>query len=154
MQVGLSSVERVSIGKETKSKLLVHRLHPSARLPRRGTGGSAGLDMVSVEAVTIAPGARARVPTGLAMAIPDGCYGRIAPRSGLALRFGLHVLGGVIDPDFRGEVKVVMTNLGLEPVTLATGDRIAQRERMRRAAGRWPAEGLARWQRGSLAPDA
>ena len=80
-------------------RLLFKRLHPDARLPSRGSARAAGLDLCAVERVTLAPGARAAVRTGLAVAIPEGFYGRVAPRSGLAVRHGIDVLAGVIDAD-------------------------------------------------------
>ncbi|MFO0679395.1 MAG: dUTP diphosphatase [Polyangiaceae bacterium] len=99
-------------------------------LPRYETEGAAGMDLRAdlVEPVTIAPGARMRIPTGLAFAIPSGFEGQVRPRSGLAARQGLTVLNapGTIDSDFRGEVMVLLVNFGDAPVTLAPGDRIAQ----------------------------
>jgi dUTP pyrophosphatase len=78
--------------------------------------------------LVLAPGARALVPTGLAFAIPEGFEVQVRPRSGLAIRHGLTVLNtpGTIDSDYRGEVKVILVNLGSEPVTVRRGDRIAQ----------------------------
>jgi len=97
-------------------------------LPAYATPGSAGLDLRAAEAATIAAGGRARVPTGLAIALPEGWEGQVRPRSGLAFRHGLTVLNapGTIDSDYRGEVMVLLVNLGTEPVTLARGERIAQ----------------------------
>ncbi len=103
------------------------RLHPAARLPVRGSEGAAGLDLCSVEEVTLeARGGRAAVRTGLAVGLPRGFYGRIAPRSGLAVRHGLDVLAGVIDSDYRGEIVCALVNHGREPLTLTAGQRIAQ----------------------------
>ena len=85
-------------------RLNFKRLHPEARLPTRGSAGAAGLDLCAVERLTIESGGRAAVRTGLAVAIPRGFYGRVAPRSGLAVRHGLDVLAGVIDSDYRGEI--------------------------------------------------
>ena len=93
-------------------RLLFKRLHPAARLPTRGSAGAAGLDLYAVERVTIAPGARAAVRTGLAAAVPCGFYGRVAPRSGLAVRHGVDVLAGVIDSDYRGEILCALVNHG------------------------------------------
>ena len=78
--------------------------------------------------MTIAPGARAAVPTGLVLEIPVGVEGQVRPRSGLARRHGLTVLNspGTVDADYRGEVQVLLVNLGAEPVTVRRGDRIAQ----------------------------
>ena len=101
-------------------------------LPRAQTSGAAGMDLVAALAadapVVLAPGARAAVPTGLEMAIPEGYEGQVRPRSGLALRHGLTVLNapGTVDSDYRGEVKVVLVNLGQESVTISRGERVAQ----------------------------
>ena len=107
-------------------RLHFKRLHPEARLPTRGSAGAAGLDLCAVERVTIEPGARAAVRTGLAVAIPRGFYGRVAPRSGLAVRHGLDVLAGVIDSDYRGEILCALVNLGREPFDVEPGARVAQ----------------------------
>jgi dUTP pyrophosphatase len=97
-------------------------------LPSYATAGAAGLDLRADAAVTLQPGGRALVPTGFAIAIPPGFEGQVRPRSGLALRDGVTCLNspGTIDCDFRGEVGVILANLGQQPVTLARGDRIAQ----------------------------
>ncbi|MEO1694481.1 MAG: dUTP diphosphatase [Pseudomonadota bacterium] len=101
-------------------------------LPRYETAGAAGADLraacASDAPVVIAPGARALIPTGLTIALPDGYEGQVRPRSGLALRHGVTVLNapGTIDADYRGEVQVLLVNLGEAPVTIARGDRIAQ----------------------------
>jgi len=97
-------------------------------LPSYATDGSAGLDLCADAAITLAPGERALVPTGLAIAIPEGFEGQIRPRSGLALREGITCLNspGTIDSDYRGELGVILANLGQKPVTIQRGDRIAQ----------------------------
>jgi dUTP pyrophosphatase len=99
-------------------------------LPAYATPGSAGVDLAAaLEApLVLAPGARAAVPTGIALALPEGYEGQIRPRSGLALRHGLAVLNspGTIDADYRGELRVILANLGDAPVTLTRGERIAQ----------------------------
>jgi dUTP pyrophosphatase len=97
-------------------------------LPAYATDGAAGLDLRADEAVVLAPGERALVPTGLHLAIPPGFEGQVRPRSGLALRQGVTCLNspGTIDSDYRGEVGVILANLGQKPVALARGDRIAQ----------------------------
>jgi dUTP pyrophosphatase len=101
-------------------------------LPRRASEGAAGLDLSAAlpedAPLTLAPGARAAVPTGLSLALPPGYEGQVRPRSGLALAHGVTVLNapGTIDADYRGEVKVVLINLGQEAVTLTRGQRIAQ----------------------------
>ena len=97
-------------------------------LPAYATEGSAGLDLRADVPVQLAPGARALVPTGLAIAVPPGYEAQVRPRSGLALKHGLTCLNspGTIDSDYRGEVSVILCNLGQAPVELARGDRIAQ----------------------------
>jgi dUTP pyrophosphatase len=97
-------------------------------LPSYATTGSAGLDLCAAGAHRIEPGERKLVGTGFAIALPSNCEGQIRPRSGLAARSGLTVLNapGTIDADYRGEVKVLLINLGLEPVEIVAGDRIAQ----------------------------
>jgi dUTP pyrophosphatase len=99
-------------------------------LPAYATPGSAGVDLAAAldAPLVLAPGARAAVPTGIALALPEGYEGQIRPRSGLALRHGLAVLNspGTIDADYRGEVRVILANLGDAPVTIARGERIAQ----------------------------
>jgi dUTP pyrophosphatase len=107
-------------------RLHFKRLHPEARLPARGSAYAAGLDLCAVERVVIEPGGRAAVRTGLAVAIPRGFYGRVAPRSGLAVRHGLDVLAGVIDSDYRGEILCALVNLGREPFLVEPGARVAQ----------------------------
>jgi dUTP pyrophosphatase len=112
--------------------VLLQRLPHGADLPLPAyeTAGAAGLDLRAAIAkpAVIAPGARALVPTGLAMQLPDGFEGQVRPRSGLALRHGVTVLNapGTVDSDYRGEVSVVLINHGSEPFTVTRGDRIAQ----------------------------
>ena len=97
-------------------------------LPRYATEGAAGMDVVAAEDVTLAPGARHAVATGLALAIPEGFEIQVRPRSGLALKHGISVPNtpGTIDSDYRGELKVILINHGAEPFAIARGDRIAQ----------------------------
>lgn len=97
-------------------------------LPVYATAGAAGMDVVSAEDVTIAPGARHAVATGLCVAIPAGYEIQVRPRSGLALKHGVTVPNtpGTIDSDYRGELKVIMINLGAEPFEIRRGDRVAQ----------------------------
>ena len=97
-------------------------------LPAYATTGAAGMDVVSAEDVAIAPGARHAVATGLAVAIPAGYEVQVRPRSGLALKHGITVPNtpGTIDSDYRGELKVILINLGDEPFTVQRGDRVAQ----------------------------
>jgi len=106
----------------------VRRVDAALPLPAYARDDDAGLDLHAAEGVTLAPGARALVPTGLALAIPTGFAGLVLPRSGLALRHGVTLLNtpGLIDAGYRGEVKVLLVNLGEAPVTLNRGDRIAQ----------------------------
>ena len=110
--------------------LRVRRLSPRAELPRYATDGAAGLDLsAALEApLIIAPGERALVPTGIAVALPPGHEGQVRPRSGLAVRHGVTVLNapGTIDEDYRGEVKVALVNHGREPFVVEPGTRIAQ----------------------------
>ncbi len=97
-------------------------------LPAYATAGAAGMDVVSAEDVTIAPGARHAVATGLAMAIPEGFEIQVRPRSGLALKHAITVPNtpGTIDSDYRGELKVILINHGHEPFSIVRGDRVAQ----------------------------
>ena len=97
-------------------------------LPAYATEHAAGLDVVAAESLTIAPGQRHAVATGFAIAIPHGYEVQVRPRSGLALKHGLSVLNtpGTIDSDYRGEVKVILANLGSEPFEVVRGERIAQ----------------------------
>jgi dUTP pyrophosphatase len=101
---------------------------PPLEPPRYETEGAAGLDLRADEAFALAPGERRVVPTGLALEIPPGHEGQVRPRSGLAARHGVAMVNapGTIDSDYRGEVKVILVNLGREPVSFARGDRIAQ----------------------------
>ena len=97
-------------------------------LPAYATAGAAGMDVFAAEALVLAPGARHAVATGFALAIPDGFEVQVRPRSGLALKHGVTCLNtpGTIDSDYRGEVKVILANLGDQPFPIARGDRIAQ----------------------------
>jgi len=109
---------------------------PGGALPEYASPGCAGADLRASEAVVLPPGARAAVATGLQMQIPPGHVGLVWPRSGLAVRHGIDTLAGVIDSDYRGEVKVVVVNHGEEPFAIARGDRVAQLllQRVERAA--------------------
>ncbi len=108
------------------STLNFRRLDPRAELPTRGSASAAGLDIYLMEALTIEPGARCLGRTGLAVAIPEGHYGRLAPRSGLASRSGLDTLAGVIDADYRGEICCLLYNAGDETIHLPVGSKICQ----------------------------
>lgn len=116
----------------SEARVQVVRL-PGARdlpLPERATAGSAGFDLrARLDApLAIEPGARALIPTGVAIALPPGFEAQVRPRSGLALRTGLTLLNtpGTVDADYRGEIQVIVINLGQAAVTLARGDRVAQ----------------------------
>ena len=102
------------------------RLDPRATLPTRGSQSSAGLDLYSIEDITIEPRQRVLARTGLAVAVPVGFYGRVAPRSGLAVKNGLDVLAGVIDSDYRGEICCALLNTGNETLRLPQGSRLCQ----------------------------
>jgi deoxyuridine 5'-triphosphate nucleotidohydrolase len=114
--------------------LAYKRLHPAAIDPTYGSGGAIGLDLSALVVdqhdtpyrARIEPGERVAICTGLAFDIPRGYYGRVAPRSGLAVSKGLDVMAGVIDSDFRGEVKVILINHGKFAVSIGSGERIAQ----------------------------
>jgi dUTP pyrophosphatase len=110
------------------SQLQVRLLHPAAHPPERSRAGDAGYDLRAVEAFALAPGERATVATGVAIALPPGIAGLVVPRSGLAARHGLSIVNapGLIDPNYRGELRVVLVNLGAEPFAGEQGDRIAQ----------------------------
>ena len=116
-------------------RVRVQRL-PTARdlpLPASASPGSAGLDLraavpADIEEIVLRPGERALIPTGLVLEIPPGWEGQVRPRSGLALRHGIGILNspGTIDSDYRGEVGVILVNLGESPFPIRRGDRIAQ----------------------------
>ena len=111
------------------AELAVKRLHPQAILPSRAYADDAGLDLHATEAVTLAPGARASVGTGIAVAIPEGQGGLVLPRSGLAARSGIALVNapGLIDAGYRGEIRVLLLNTDRQtPCEIAVGDRIAQ----------------------------
>jgi dUTP pyrophosphatase len=99
-------------------------------LPEYATEGSAGMDLRAAiaQALVLAPGERHLVPTGLALEIPQGYEAQVRPRSGLAIKHGITMLNspGTIDSDYRGELKVILANLGQEPFTVQPGDRVAQ----------------------------
>ena len=105
------------------------RLDPDLSLPAYARSGDAGLDLLAAEDLTLKPGERAAAPTGLALAIPEGCAGFVLPRSGRALDEGLSVANapGLIDSGYRGEIKVIVVNLDpAEPIYIKRGDKIAQ----------------------------
>lgn len=103
------------------------KLHPKAFAPSRTNVNDAGADLYAVENTSIPPLCRKLVKTGIAISMPDGIYGRIAPRSGLALKYGLDVLAGVIDPGYRGEIGVILYNTDQNSsFNINAGDRVAQ----------------------------
>jgi dUTP pyrophosphatase len=106
----------------------VLRVDAALPLPAYARPDDAGLDLYAAEPVTLAPGARALVATGIALAIPSGFAGFVLPRSGLALRHGVTVLNtpGLVDAGYRGEIKVLLVNHGDAPVSLGRGERVAQ----------------------------
>ena len=112
---------------EVRVRRLAH--NPDLPLPARQTSGSAGYDVASAEPdFVLHPGERRAVRTGVAFELPPGLEMQVRPRSGLALRHGLTMPNapGTVDPDYRGELMVILQNLGAEPVTVRRGDRIAQ----------------------------
>lgn len=121
-------------GQDDELEIIIKRLPhgEGLSLPAYQSEGASGVDLPAAipadQPTTLAPGARALVPTGLAMQIPLGCEGQVRPRSGLALKHGVTVLNspGTVDSDYRGEIGVLLINHGSEPFTIARGDRIAQ----------------------------
>ena len=107
-------------------RLYVQRMSPNATMPTRGSPLSAGYDLSSSETTVISAGCRGIVKTDLRIACPEGTYGRIAPRSGLAVKKFIDVGAGVVDADYRGDVGVVLFNFGTEDFKIERGDRIAQ----------------------------
>ena len=111
-------------------KILDPRLGTEFPLPRYATEGSAGMDLPACidETITIAPGETRLIPTGFAIALPQGFEAQIRPRSGLAVKHGIGLINspGTIDTDYRGEIKIAVINLGAKPYTFRRGDRIAQ----------------------------
>jgi dUTP pyrophosphatase len=117
------------VGSVSVTEVQIRRLDPKLPLPAYAHHGDAGADLLTAVDVTIDPGERVMVPTGVALALPEGYAGFVHPRSGLAARCGLSIVNapGTIDSGYRGEIKVVLVNLDPhEPVTLSRGDRIAQ----------------------------
>jgi dUTP pyrophosphatase len=108
--------------------LPIQKLRPEAVVPARAYAGDAGLDLAACEALELAPGERALVGTGLAVAIPDGHAGFVQPRSGLAAKHGITIVNtpGLVDSGYRGELKIILLNTGREPFAVEPGMRIAQ----------------------------
>jgi len=134
-------------------RIRLHRRHPNAVLPQyaHGPDEDAGLDLQAVEDVTLEPGRAALVPTGLAIELPPGYEAQIRPRSGLALKHALTIPNSpaTIDPGYRGEIKVIVLNLGREPYQVKTGDRIAQMVIARYEAIEWEEGELGGSERGA-----
>jgi dUTP pyrophosphatase len=109
-------------------KIRIKKLHPDASLPHYAHGSleDAGMDLRAVERIVIEPGIARGVPTGLAIELPPGYEAQVRPRSGLGLKHSMTVNFGTIDPGYRGEIVVVMFNVGREPFTVEKGDRVAQ----------------------------
>ena len=109
-------------------QLAIQLLHPDARPLARTRAGDAGYDLACVESFALEPGERAMIPTGVAVAIPPDMAGLVLPRSGLAIKHGISCVNapGLVDPNYRGELRVILINHGSEPFTAAAGDRIAQ----------------------------
>jgi len=126
------------------------RVAGAGRLPRYASEAAAGADLHAAESLTLAPGERAAVATAVHLELPPGHVGLVWPRSGLALKHGIDTLAGVIDSDYRGEVRVVLVNHGREPFRVEPGDRIAQLlvQRVERAAFT-PADALSDTARGT-----
>ena len=103
-------------------------LDPELPIPRHARPGDAGIDLHARETADLAPGERRAIPTGIAVAVPEGYVGLVAPRSGLAIRSGLSIVNtpGILDSGYRGEIAVILINLGSEAVHISRGDRIAQ----------------------------
>ena len=106
--------------------LQVAKLSETATLPCKGSAQSIGFDLFAAQSFSIGSKCRQLVKTGIAVTLPEGTYGRVAPRSGLALKHGIDIFGGVIDPDYRGDVGVILVNMGPVPFEVGVGDRIAQ----------------------------
>jgi dUTP pyrophosphatase len=136
-----------------RMRLKVQRLRPDAELPAyaHGPAEDAGMDLRSVEAVTLLPGVPAMVPTGIAIELPSGYEAQIRPRSGLALKHAITLPNSpaTIDPGYRGEIRVILLNLGNTPYRIERGDRIAQMVVASYAAVEWAEEELASSDRGT-----
>lgn len=134
-------------------RIKVKKLHPDAHLPEYAHGPleDAGMDIRSIGAATLAPGVPQAVPTGLALEIPPGYEVQIRPRSGLAFKHAITLPNSpaTIDPGYRGELKVILLNLGAHPYEIAAGDRIAQMVVARYEAVEWDETELAESVRGA-----
>ena len=130
----------------------IKRLHKDATIPRyaHGPDEDAGMDLHSVESVTLGPGETKLVPTGLAIELPAGYEAQIRPRSGLALKYSITLPNSpaTIDPGYRGEIRVILLNLGREPFQISPGERIAQMVIARYEAVEWEEAELGNSARG------
>jgi dUTP pyrophosphatase len=133
-------------------RIRIQRIHPDAKLPAyaHGPAEDAGMDLCAVQEAVLEPGVPQLVATGLTLEIPPGYEAQVRPRSGLALKHAITMPNapGTIDPGYRGEVRVILLNLGREPYTIHTGDRIAQIIVARYEAVEWAEETLAASARG------
>src|SRR5271157_2710267 len=133
-------------------RIRIQRIHPAAVLPEYAHGPleDAGMDLRAVETVTLEPGVAQLVPTGLTIEVPPGYEAQVRPRSGLALKHAISMPNtpGTIDPGYRGEIRVILLNLGHEPYTVHAGDRIAQMIVSRYEAVEWEEGELADSARG------
>jgi dUTP pyrophosphatase len=133
-------------------QIRIQRIHPNAVLPRyaHGAAEDAGMDLIAVEEVTLEPQLPRLVPTGLTIELPPGYEAQVRPRSGLALKHAISMPNapGTIDPGYRGEIRVLLINLGREPYTVHPGDRIAQMIVARYEGVEWVEEALAESTRG------
>src|SRR4051794_33857174 len=134
-------------------QIRIQRIHADAVLPRyaHGPDEDAGMDLIAVEEVTLEPQVPRLVPTGLTIELPPGYEAQVRPRSGLALKPAISMPNtpGTIDPGYRGEIRVILINLGREPYTVHPGDRIAQMIVARYEAVEWVEGNLAGSQRGA-----
>jgi dUTP pyrophosphatase len=134
-------------------RIRIEKVHPGAMLPSyaHGPQEDAGMDLCAVQDVTLSPGVPQLVPTGLAIELPSGYEAQVRPRSGLAIKHSITMPNapGTIDPGYRGELRVVLLNLGVEPYTIQAGDRIAQMIVSRYEAVEWVEGTLAASTRGA-----
>jgi len=107
-------------------EIKIKKSHPEAIVPRHAKDGDAGMDLCSVENYSLSPSEKALVKTGLHFEIPKGYFGSIRDRSGLAVKYGIHALAGVIDSGYRGEIIIALVNLGKENYEIKKGERVAQ----------------------------
>jgi dUTP pyrophosphatase len=109
-------------------RIRIKKLHPEAAMPHyaHGPQEDAGMDLRALEHVVLSPGVAVGVPTGIAIELPPGCEAQVRPRSGMALKHSVTVNFGTIDPGYRGEIRVVMFNLGKADYVIEKGDRVAQ----------------------------